>query len=250
MVENIRENDDPSWEDWKLATKEIYKMAFYMDEQLLVDTGMINCVVISCASAKTALALAYCLRMREMRSVIALTSAEHVGFVRAADLYHEVFTYEEVESLPNDRTLVYMDFKCDGELKQVITKRMGTHLMYSILVGPAVFQKKAAEHVFEKRSRDVLFDESSWRERRRLVAEVTKTGRDEKLRYSYKSFVEHMSRIVQLRSVRGPSQFVEAYETIYRNAASPSEALICSLDVDTGDDAEVDEGCANAALAS
>lgn len=31
---------------------------------------MINCVIISCASAKTALALAFCLRMRDMRQVM------------------------------------------------------------------------------------------------------------------------------------------------------------------------------------
>merc|ERR1712151_1371898 len=98
-------------EDWRLVLKEIYTMAFYMDENLLVDTGMINSVIISCASAKTALALAYCLRMREMRYVVGLTSKEHVDFVKGTDLYHEVFTYEEVASLPNSRTIVYMDFK-------------------------------------------------------------------------------------------------------------------------------------------
>merc|ERR1719414_171263 len=86
-------------EDWRLVLKEIYTMAFYMDENLLVDTGMINSVIISCASAKTALALAYCLRMREMRYVVALTSQEHLEFVRATDLYHEVFTYDQAESL-------------------------------------------------------------------------------------------------------------------------------------------------------
>eukprot|EP00959_Pyramimonas_sp_CCMP1952_P221557 4631717-Pyramimonas_sp.AAC.1 len=73
-------------------------MAFYMDEQLLVDTGMINSVLISCASSKTALALAYCLRMRDMRLVVGLTSQEHLGFVRSTDLFHEVYAYEEVAS--------------------------------------------------------------------------------------------------------------------------------------------------------
>merc|ERR1712176_634393 len=206
--------------------------AFYMDENLLVDTGMINSVIISCASSKTALALAYCLRMREMRYVVGLTSQEHLDFVNAADLYHEVFTYDQADELPNDRTIVYMDFKCDGELRQRITLRMGTNLMYNMVLGPAVFQKRMKDQVFEKRAREVLFDESSWRERRRMVAEVTKTGRNEKLRYSFPAFVERMRKHIKLRRVSGEAAFKDMYESVYCNTSLPSEAFICSLHED------------------
>merc|ERR1719350_661239 len=186
-------------------------MAFYMDENLLVDTGMINSVVISCASSKTAMALAYCLRMREMRYVVGLTSAEHIDFVKSTELFHDVFTYDEVDSLPNNHTNVYMDFKCDGDLRQRITLRMGTNLMYNMVLGPAVFQRRMKDQVFEKRAREVLFDESSWRERRRMVAEVTKTGRNEKLRYSFPAFVERMRRLMRLRHVSGAEAFRRRY---------------------------------------
>mmetsp|Transcript_22755 Transcript_22755/g.48337 ORF Transcript_22755/g.48337 Transcript_22755/m.48337 type:complete len:468 (+) Transcript_22755:59-1462(+) len=194
-------------EDWRLVLKEIYTMAFYMDENLLVDTGMINSVIISCASAKTALALAYCLRMREMRYVVGLTSAEHLEFVKSTNLYHEVYTYDDVDALPNNRTVVYMDFKCEGDLRHRLTLRMGTNLMYNMVVGPAVFQKKVTDQIFEKRAREVLFDESSWRERRRMVAEVTKTGRNEMLRDSFPAFVSRMREHFQLRRVSGPEEF-------------------------------------------
>merc|ERR1712228_733319 len=110
-------------------------------------------------------------------------------------------TYDEVDNIPNDKTIVYMDFKCDGAIRQAITLRMGTNLMYNMVLGPAVFQKKMKDQLFEKRAREVLFDESSWRERRVMVAEVTKTGRNEKLKYSYKSFVERMAQFIQLRHV-------------------------------------------------
>merc|ERR1712176_1236030 len=206
--------------------------AFYMDENLLVDIGMINSVIISCASSKTALALAYCLRMREMRYVVGLTSKEHIDFVKSTDLYHDVFTYDEVDSLPNNHTNVYMDFKCDGELRQKITLRMSTNLMYNMVLGPAVFQKRMKDQLFEKRAREILFDESSWRERRRMVAEVTKTGRNEKLRYSYKGFVERLHRHIKLRHVCDPDGIKRRYDAIYSNAAPPDEACICTLHED------------------
>merc|ERR1719265_947381 len=218
--------EDSSVEDWKIAMREIYTMAFYMDEQLLVDTGQINSVIISCASSKTAMALAYCLRMRggvsierEMSCVVGLTSKEHLDFVKSTDLYHEVYTYEDVENIPNDKTIVYMDFKCDGAVRQAITLRMGTNLMYNMVIGPAVFQKKMKDQLFEKRAREILFDESTWRERRRMVAEVTKTGRNEQLKFSYKSFVGRMKQFIQLRHIEGAASFKEMYEKVYSNSA-------------------------------
>merc|ERR1712194_748653 len=115
--------------------------------------------------------------------------------------------YEEVVNIPNDKTIVYMDFKCDGAVRQAITLRMGTNLMYNMVLGPAVFQKKMKDQRCEKRAREILFDESSWRERRRMVAEVTKTGRNERLRHSYKAFVERMRKLVQLKHVSEPETF-------------------------------------------
>merc|ERR1719237_684028 len=232
-------NDDAEIEDWRIVCKEIYKMAFYMDEQLLVETGMINSVIISCASSKTAMALAYCLRMREMRYVVGFTSEEHLEFTKSTGLYHEVFSYDDVDKLPTDHTVVYMDFKCDGELRQRITLKMGTNLMYNMVLGPAVFQKKMKDQVFEKRAREVIFNEATWRERRRMVAEVTKTGRNEKLKYSYKSFVERMRQFIKLKHCAGVPALTKMYEGVYGNTSAPSEAFVCTLH--GGDDDAIDE---------
>merc|ERR1719264_1875534 len=138
-----------------------------------------------------------------MRFVYGLTSKEHYDFTKSTNLYTEVYTYDDVASLPNNHTIVYMDFKCDGELRQKITLRMSTNLMYNMVLGPAVFQKRMKDQLFEKRQRDMLFDEASWRERRRMVAEVTKTGRNEKLKYSYKSFVDRMKQFIKLKHCAG-----------------------------------------------
>jgi len=228
VIEGGRGNNS-ELEDWKILTKELYTMAFYMDENLVVDTGMINSVLISCASSKTAIALAYCLRMRQMRYVVGLTSQEHLDFVRSTGLYHEVFTYDECDQLPNDRTIVYMDFRCDGALRQKITQHMGTNLMYNMVLGPAVFQKSMKDQLFEKRAREILFDESKWRERRRMVAEVTKTGRNEQLKYSYTAFVERARSWINLKHLGGTDAFASVYQKVFENGAPRDEGYICSM---------------------
>merc|ERR1712151_1149328 len=165
---------------------------------------------------------AYVLRMREMRYVVGFTHKEHLDFVKSTDLYHEVFCYEDVDKLPTNHTVVYMDFKCDGELRQRITLKMGTNLMYNMVLGPAVFQKRMKDQVFEKRAREVLFNEATWRERRRMVAEVTKTGRNEKLKDSFPSFVQRMRQHLKLKRVSGEAAFKDMYDAVYSNTSSPS----------------------------
>merc|ERR1711972_391695 len=166
---------------------------------------------------------------REMSSVVGLTSKEHVEFVQSTQLYHEVYTYEDIEKLAIDKTVVYMDFKCDGAIRQAITIKMGTNLMYNMVLGPAVFQKKMKDQLFEKRAREMLFDESSWRERRRMVAEVTKTGRNEKLKFSFPAFVERIRQHVKLRRAGSAQAFEKMYDAIYSNTILPNEAYICTF---------------------
>merc|ERR1711941_111220 len=154
---------------------------------------------------------------------------EHLEFVKSTGLYHEAYSYDDVDKLPTNHTVVYMDFKCDGDLRQRITLRLGTNLMYNMVIGPAAFQKRMKDQLFEKRAREVLFDESSWRERRRMVAEVTKTGRNEKLKYSFKSFIERMKKYVKLRHISGVEGLTKMYDSVYSNTAPPNEAYICTL---------------------
>merc|ERR1712060_1014437 len=103
---------------------------------------------------------------------------------------------------------------------------------YNMVLGPPVFQKRQKDQVFEKKAREVIFNEATWRERRRMVAEVTKTGRNEKLKYSYKAFVERMQKYISLRHLSGPEPLIQMYGDIYDNRAKPSEAYICSLHPD------------------
>merc|ERR1719235_715559 len=98
--------------------KDPYLSAFYIDQQIMCECGMINAVMMSCASSKVALSLAYCLNMRvddpdrrmaKMRNIIGLTNPEHLSFVESTNLFTEIFTYEEaVDRLPK-KTVAYID---------------------------------------------------------------------------------------------------------------------------------------------
>jgi len=92
-------------------------------------------VVVSSASSKTALATAHQLRKLGDARLIALTSAGNEGYVREAGLYHDVLTYEAVQSLQAAAPAVYLDFLGRESLTAAVHAALGADLARSILVG-------------------------------------------------------------------------------------------------------------------
>jgi len=94
-------------------------------------------VVLSSASSKTALALAFLLSSgrREQCRVIGLTSASNAAFVRSTGYYAEVFTYDEIAAkLPTDPG-VFVDFAGNPRLVEAVHRRLAGALRYSCQVG-------------------------------------------------------------------------------------------------------------------
>lgn len=248
VPENL--GDDAWTEDYRMTFKEAYTSAYYIDEQLMCDCGMINACVISCASSKIAVALAYCLsmrvddcdlRMQKMRNIVGLTTPEHAEFVKSTGLYTEVILYDEIPNKLPNKTVVFVDIKYDGELTQKIIGKMGPSLMYTLVVGPPTFQKKVQNQIFDVKSREKIFNAGEWREKRTMANEVIKTGRDERLVWSYKSFIDRCQKLYTLKQVRGPQAMLETLKSFHENTLIPSEVLVCSLSSGDEDEEEVDE---------
>jgi NADPH:quinone reductase-like Zn-dependent oxidoreductase len=92
-------------------------------------------LVVTSASSKTALALAFVARAASpsIRRV-GLTSARNVDFVRASGLYDEVYDYDAVGPV-GGMSAVLVDFAGNGPLLRSLHETLGEGLKYSCLVG-------------------------------------------------------------------------------------------------------------------
>jgi len=72
-----------------------------------------------------------------------------------------------------------------------------------------------------------------------MVAEVTKTGRNETLQHSYPAFVERLRKHVNIHHVNGVKAVSALYGRIFNNEVPPNEAYVCTLY--DAEQAEVDE---------
>lgn len=94
-------------------------------------------VVLSSASSKTALALAFLLssgRRGEVR-VVGLTSPGNAEFVRRTGYYDAVIPYDAVATAVADEPAVFVDFAGDPRVLAAVHRRLASALRYSCQVG-------------------------------------------------------------------------------------------------------------------
>ena len=92
-------------------------------------------IILSSASSKTAIGLAFLLKQRGGAKVVGLTSARNVAFVEALGFYDQVVTYDAFPTAPIETPAVFVDFAGDAGVLGAVHGRFGEDLAYSCLVG-------------------------------------------------------------------------------------------------------------------
>jgi len=91
-------------------------------------------VVLSSASSKTSSALAFLLSRREGIEVVGLTSQRSAEFTRGLGVYDAIVSYDELDSLPQGRT-VFVDMAGDAALRNTVHEHYREDLAHSAVVG-------------------------------------------------------------------------------------------------------------------
>ena len=92
-------------------------------------------IILSSASSKTALGLAWFLKEQGKAKVIGLTSPRNMDDVAAMNCYDALLSYDAVSDLPTDRASIYIDFAGNAALTAQIHAHLGDALVKSIAIG-------------------------------------------------------------------------------------------------------------------
>jgi hypothetical protein len=125
----------PGTEDIQALLRGLFFTSFLIDDQL-ADEGLIDRgpVVISSASAKTAIAAAFLLARREGVELVGLTSPRNAEFVDGLGIYDRTVTYDALDSLdPGPATFV--DVAGDDAVRRAVHSHYGDALAASFGVG-------------------------------------------------------------------------------------------------------------------
>ncbi|QJI39744.1 DUF2855 family protein [Pseudomonas sp. ADAK2] len=134
----------PGTENLQILLKPLF-LTSWMLADFLQDKAFFGAtrVVFSSASSKTAFGTAMCLENSPGLERIALTSADNKAFVETLGCYERTVSYAELESLPNDRPTLYVDFSGDLKLRDRVHQHFAARLVYSCFAGSAQSTDKA-----------------------------------------------------------------------------------------------------------
>ncbi len=130
-------NYDLLHEDHHLVLRPLFSLSFfcaeYLKEERFFDAKQI---LISSASSKAALGLAFLLRQARSNDVeiIGLTSAANLDFVVRQHIFDDVVTYDSVSSLPKTSS-VFVDLSGDAKTRAAVHHALGDFLRHSASAG-------------------------------------------------------------------------------------------------------------------
>lgn len=119
-------------DDWRSLLRPLFMTSFLLDDQL-AETDL-KALVLSSASSKTAMGLAWLARRRGVK-VIGLTSPAHVELLTRTGLYDQVTPYDQARSLTPDGPAAYVDFAGRSSVSRDVHETLGDALAVSLVVG-------------------------------------------------------------------------------------------------------------------
>jgi len=123
-------------EDQILLMRGLFMTSFLADDFLAEQSYRgARSVVISSASSKTSIALAFQVKHGGRARTVGLTSPRNADFVRSLGFYDQVVLYDEIASLASGDPVVFVDMAGDGVVTAAVHRHFGDRLKYDCTIG-------------------------------------------------------------------------------------------------------------------
>jgi hypothetical protein len=185
-------------------------------------------VVLSSASSKTALALAFLLSStrRDACTVTGLTSAGHAAFVRGTGYYTRVVTYDDLGSLSSDTPSVFVDFAGNARVVAAVHTRLGSALRHSAQVGVTHWDRMGATGDLPGPAPVFFFAPDHLQ---RQVASLGGAAFAARVGAAMQRFLASTASWLRLVERRGTAAVEAAYRAAVDGRTNPAEGHILSL---------------------
>lgn len=216
----------PDRESQQMLLYPLFFTSFVIDDFLADndDFGATQ-VIVSSASSKTAIGVAYLAKQRGLK-VVGLTSPANQEFVEQLDIYSEVVLYEDVASI-DQADSVYVDIAGNQDLLREVHKHLSGFLHHSMVVGNTNWNHTpTSTSELPPPTPEFLFAPSQ-------IAKRTKEwGRDEldrRLGKSWDDYSHWCDSWIEFVEVTGNTDVVSVFELLCAGHPNPKLGYICSI---------------------
>ena len=216
----------PSHEDAHMLMRGLFMTSFLVDDYVTDNDGFgATQVVISSASSKTAIALAYLVSKREGVSCVGLTSPRNAAFVKGLDYYDDVVHYEDVEGIRDEPT-VFVDMAGSGNITNRLHSRLGEHMKCSCSVGVTHFDETPRATDLPGAQPEFFFAPSQMQKR---AAEWGPAGLSQRMGDSWANFRDASKAWLEVQRGHGRGALESAYHETLEGRTLPSQGHVLSL---------------------
>jgi hypothetical protein len=216
-------------EDARMLLSPLFATSFLIDDFLAQDDFFgASQVLVSSASSKTALALAFLLsrNRRERVAVVGLTSPRNRGFVERVGCYDAAVPYDAIDTLPTRERALLVDMAGSGAVLASVHGHFRDQLAYSCLVGATHWEERGGAQELPGPKPALFFAPDRIRLR---SAEWGPGGFESRLEASFAPFAEAAAGWIEVVHRAGPDAVREAYLETLAGRTPPDRAFVLSL---------------------
>jgi hypothetical protein len=218
---------DAGQEDLLALLRPLFFLSFLVDDFLAQKEFFgARSVVLSSASSKTALAMAYLLKQRGTCAVIGLTSPQNAAFCRGAGCYDRIVEYGQLGSLPQDTPTVFVDMAGNGALLHDIHHHFAERLKYSCMIGGTHWDKRSTQHGLPGAKPTFFFAPTQYQE---LARKIGPAGVEARMDAAWHAFAPFAHSWLRTTSRSGEAAVQSVYLETLEGRAPPELGYILSL---------------------
>jgi hypothetical protein len=217
---------DASREAQQMLLYPLFVTSFLIDDFFADRAGTAtDAIVLSSASSKTAIGIAY-LAHRRGRHVIGLTSDRHRPFVESLGVYGDVMGYDEITARPG--SAVYADMSGNVDVRHAVHTAYGDRLGHSMVVGGTHWDHAPAAPAatLPGPTPEFFFAPA------RIVQRHTDWGRedfDRRVAEAWRAYSAWTDSWLAPQRAVGPDAVGAAYAELLGGGTDPRTGYVCSL---------------------
>ena len=198
----------------------LYLTSFLLDASL---ARAAETLVISSASAKTALGLAQSAKARGDVRVVGLTAPRNRTFVAATGYYDHVAPYDDAAALNIGGSVAYADFAGDGALRAAIHTRFGDRLTRSLVIGDTHWEANGQTARLPGPRPEFFFAPTVLGEQ---IAALGQAGFDAAVEAGWTAFVASTAPWLRIAAIAGLDAAAAAWTRLAGGGIDPAVGLI------------------------
>ena len=214
-------------EDQDSLLRGLFMTSWLVEDFLSVSDffGASACLITS-ASSKTSIALAFCVRARVKLKSIGLTSPGNVEFCESLGCYDEVITYDDVSKLDADMPVVSVDMAGNADVLVAMHEHFGDNMKHSCRIGLTHHDKRGDLPDLPGARPEFFFAPSHVKTRSEEIggrALMTQVG------MAFVGFRRFCDDWLKVERSYGPDTINDVYQSVLNGKSDPASGQVLSL---------------------